>query len=72
MQTFGDLIHWYQHIHAVVPDGVFTESGYTLVSSVKVSCIFLMYADYAQSNCGRKSVVSFIEHHQSEVIEKIL
>jgi hypothetical protein len=27
VQTFGDLIHWHPHIHAIVPDGVFTESG---------------------------------------------
>src|SRR4030042_3209668 len=28
VQTFGDLIHWHSHIHAIVPDGVFTESGF--------------------------------------------
>jgi hypothetical protein len=28
VQTFGDLIHWHSHIHAIVPDGVFTDSGY--------------------------------------------
>lgn len=28
VQTFGDLIHWHPHIHAIVADGVFTESGY--------------------------------------------
>jgi ribosomal protein S27E len=28
VQTFGDLIHWHSHIHAIVPEGVFTESGY--------------------------------------------
>jgi hypothetical protein len=27
VQTFGDLIHWHPHIHAIVPEGVFTESG---------------------------------------------
>jgi hypothetical protein len=27
VQTFGDLIHWQSHIHAIVPEGVFTESG---------------------------------------------
>jgi len=28
VQTFGDLIHWHAHIHAIVPEGVFTESGH--------------------------------------------
>jgi hypothetical protein len=28
VQTFGDLIHWYPHIHAIVADGVFTETGH--------------------------------------------
>jgi len=28
VQTFGDLIHWHSHIHAVVAEGVFTESGH--------------------------------------------
>jgi hypothetical protein len=28
VQTFGDLINANSHIHAVVPEGVFTESGY--------------------------------------------
>jgi Putative transposase/Transposase zinc-binding domain len=28
VQTFGDLIHWHSHIHAIVPEGVFTDSGY--------------------------------------------
>jgi hypothetical protein len=28
VQTFGDLIHWHSHIHAIVPEGVFTESGF--------------------------------------------
>jgi hypothetical protein len=28
VQTFGDLIHWHSHVHAIVPEGVFTESGY--------------------------------------------
>jgi hypothetical protein len=28
IQTFGDLVHWHPHIHAIVSDGVFTESGY--------------------------------------------
>jgi hypothetical protein len=27
-QTFGDLVHWHSHIHAIVPEGVFTESGH--------------------------------------------
>jgi hypothetical protein len=27
VQTFGDLIHWHPHIHAIVPEGVFTGSG---------------------------------------------
>jgi hypothetical protein len=28
VQTFGDLANFHPHIHAIVPDGVFTESGY--------------------------------------------
>jgi hypothetical protein len=28
VQTFGDLIHWHSHIHAIVPEGVFTENGH--------------------------------------------
>jgi hypothetical protein len=28
IQTFGDLIHWYSHVHTVVSEGVFTESGH--------------------------------------------
>jgi len=28
VQTFGDLVHFYPHIHAIVPEGVFTESGH--------------------------------------------
>jgi len=27
-QTFGDLIHWHPHIHTIVAEGVFTESGH--------------------------------------------
>jgi hypothetical protein len=27
VQTFGDLLNWHPHIHAVVADGVFDESG---------------------------------------------
>jgi hypothetical protein len=26
--TFGDLIHWHSHIHAIVPEGVFTDTGH--------------------------------------------
>jgi hypothetical protein len=28
VQTFGDLINWHAHIHAIVPEGVFTSSGH--------------------------------------------
>jgi hypothetical protein len=28
VQTFGDLVHWHPHIHAIVPEGVFTHSGH--------------------------------------------
>jgi hypothetical protein len=28
VQTFGDLRNYHPHIHAVAPEGVFTESGY--------------------------------------------
>ena len=27
VQTFGDLVHWHPHIHTIVAEGVFTESG---------------------------------------------
>jgi len=27
VQTFGDLVHWHPHIHAIVAEGVFTEGG---------------------------------------------
>ena len=27
-QTFGDLIHWHPHVHSIVPEGIFTESGH--------------------------------------------
>jgi hypothetical protein len=28
IQTFGDLIHWHAHVHAIIAEGVFTPSGY--------------------------------------------
>ena len=28
VQTFGDLVHWHPHIHAIVPEGIFTDSGH--------------------------------------------
>jgi hypothetical protein len=28
VQTFGDLVHWHSHVHAVVAEGVFTPSGH--------------------------------------------
>lgn len=28
VQTFRDLIHWHSHVHAVVAEGLFTESGH--------------------------------------------
>ena len=28
VQTFGDLIHFHSHIHAIVAEGIFTESGH--------------------------------------------
>ncbi len=28
IHTFGDLVHWHSHMHAVVCEGVFTESGH--------------------------------------------
>lgn len=28
VQTFGELVHWHPHIHTIVAEGVFTESGY--------------------------------------------
>jgi hypothetical protein len=27
VQTFGDLVHWHSHIHAVVAEGVYTDNG---------------------------------------------
>ena len=37
VQTFGDLIHWHSHIHAIVAEGVFTGSGHF----VHIPCIWL-------------------------------
>ena len=34
VQTFGDLIHWHPHVHTIVAEGVFTESGHTSTGSV--------------------------------------
>jgi len=28
IQTFGDLVHWHPHIHAIVAEGVFTTNGH--------------------------------------------
>ncbi len=28
VQTFGDLVHWHSHVHAIVAEGVFTPSGH--------------------------------------------
>ncbi|MFC1476748.1 transposase [Fibrobacterota bacterium] len=28
VQTFGDLVHWHPHIHAIVAEGVFTTNGH--------------------------------------------
>jgi hypothetical protein len=28
VQTFGDLVHFHPHIHAIVPEGVFTDTGH--------------------------------------------
>jgi hypothetical protein len=28
IQTFGDLIHWHAHVHAIIAEGVFLPSGY--------------------------------------------
>ena len=28
VQTFGDLVHWHPHIHAIVAEGVFTPNGH--------------------------------------------
>lgn len=27
VQTFGDMINWHPHVHAVSPEGVFSECG---------------------------------------------
>jgi len=34
VQTFGSLPHWNSHVHALCPEGVFTESGHTSAGSV--------------------------------------
>ena len=36
VQTFGDLIHWHPHIHALVSEGVFLADG-TLVRLPKLA-----------------------------------
>jgi hypothetical protein len=28
VQTFGDLVHFHSHVHTIVPEGVFTQSGH--------------------------------------------
>jgi hypothetical protein len=28
IQTFGDLVHWHPHMHAVASDGVFNKDGH--------------------------------------------
>ena len=28
VQTFGDLVHWHPHVHNIVAEGIFTESGH--------------------------------------------
>jgi hypothetical protein len=27
VQTFGDLIHWHPHVHAIISEGVFRKDG---------------------------------------------
>ncbi len=31
IQTFGDYARWHPHLHALVADGLFLESGYFYV-----------------------------------------
>ncbi len=31
IQTFGDYCRWHPHLHAIVSDGLYTESGYFFV-----------------------------------------
>ena len=41
IQTFGDLINFHPHIHAIVPEGVFLESGkFINVSRIDPKCFF--------------------------------
>jgi hypothetical protein len=40
--TFGDLIHFNSHVHAIVPKGVFTENGHT---STRLSTGFVYIPD---------------------------
>jgi hypothetical protein len=40
--TFGDLIHFNSHVHAIVPEGVFTENGHT---STRLSTGFVHIPD---------------------------
>jgi hypothetical protein len=44
IQTFGDYAKWHPHIHALVADGLFTETGYFYVMP-KVAI------NYDPSNC---------------------
>ena len=39
-QTFGDLIHWHPHVHAIVSDGVFSHDGHFIdVSDVDLAVV---------------------------------
>ena len=37
VQTFGDLINWHSHVHAIVSEGLFKRDGF-FIRVVKVDC----------------------------------
>jgi len=46
VQTFGDLVHWHPHIHAIVADGVFTDSGYFVhIPETSLFCAYNIFQE---------------------------
>ena len=48
VQTFGDLINWHPHVHAIVTEGVFTDSGHT---STGLSAGFIRIPQVDMAGC---------------------
>jgi hypothetical protein len=54
VQTFGDFIHWHSHIHAIVPEGVFTESGFFVHIPDKGEHQIRYYGFYSNKSRGMR------------------